>query len=131
MITGTGKSRNMYDDYFATDETRTRLGTSFTRSREDRFSNLDQSSPENTSLHNSDGVLTFATGAFAPGVTVDKATYRMWAIDGGLKRNGLRSTGSTSFAGWTTSWPTVRFPDHPRLTTALSWWQPISSFPGR
>jgi hypothetical protein len=54
-----------------------RLGTAFTRSREDRFSNLDQSSPESTSLHNSEGVLTFSTGAFAPGVTVDKATYRM------------------------------------------------------
>ena len=54
-----GKSRNMYDDYFAKDDVRMRFGTAFTRSREDRFSNLDQSSPENTSLYNSDGVLTF------------------------------------------------------------------------
>jgi hypothetical protein len=92
-----GKSRNMYDDYFASRKVRIRLGTSFTRSREDRFSNLDQSSPENTSLHNSDGVLTFATGAFAPGVTVDKATYRMWAIDGGLKWNGLAVNGQYYF----------------------------------
>ena len=61
--------------------------------REDRFSNLDQSSPENTALYNSDGVLTFSTGAFAPGVTVDKATYKMWAIDGGLKYNGLAING--------------------------------------
>src|SRR6185436_4045042 len=88
-----GKSRNMYDDYFASDKTRVRLGTSFTRSREDRFSNLDQSSPENTSLYNSDGVLTFSTGAFAPGVTVDEATYRLWAIDGGIKWNGLAVNG--------------------------------------
>ena len=88
-----GKSVNMYDDYFAKDETRIRIGTSFTRSREDRFSNLDQSSPENTSLYNSDGVLTFSTGAFAPGVTVDKALYQMWAIDGGLKWNGLALNG--------------------------------------
>jgi hypothetical protein len=84
-----GKSRNMYDDYFASKKTRIRIGTAFTRSREDRFSNLDQSSPENTSLYNSDGVLTFSTGSFAPGVTVDKATYRLWAIDGGIKWNGL------------------------------------------
>src|SRR4051812_17352876 len=63
-----GKSRNMYDDYFASRKVRIRLGTAFTRSREDRFSNLDQSSPENTSLYNSDGVLTFSTGALAPGV---------------------------------------------------------------
>jgi hypothetical protein len=92
-----GKSRNMYDDYFASKKLRVRLGTSFTRSREDRFSNLDQSSPENTSLHNSDGVLTFATGAFAPGVTVDKATYQMWAIDGGMKWNGLAINGQYYF----------------------------------
>ena len=88
-----GKSRNMYDDYFASKKVRVRLGTAFTRSREDRFSNLDQSSPENTSLYNSDGVLFFSTGAFAPGVTIDKATYRMWAIDAGLKWNGLAVNG--------------------------------------
>lgn len=92
-----GKSRNMYDDYYASNKTRIRIGTSFTRSREDRFSNLDTSSPENTSLYNSDGVLTFSTGAFAPGVTVDKATYRMWAIDGGLKKSGLAINGQYYF----------------------------------
>ena len=88
-----GKSRNMYDDYFSSRKARIRLGTSYTRSREDRFSNLDQSSPENTSLYNSDGVLTFSTGAFAPGVTVDDAMYKMWAIDGGLKWNGFAVNG--------------------------------------
>ena len=91
------RARNMYDDYYSSNKLRIRLGTSFTRSREDRFSNLDQSSPENTSLHNSDGVLTFSTGAFAPGVTVDKATYRMWAIDGGMKWNGLALNGQYYF----------------------------------
>src|SRR4051812_13453144 len=84
-----GKSRNLYDDYFASRHVRVRLGTAYTRSREDRFSNLDQSSPENTSLYTSDGVLFFSTGALAAGVTVDQATYRMWAADGGLKWNGL------------------------------------------
>ena len=88
-----GKSVNMYDDYFAKKKTRIRIGTSFTRSREDRFSNLDQSSPDNTAIFNSDGVLTFSTGAFAPGVTVDKALYQMWAIDGGIKYNGLAING--------------------------------------
>jgi len=88
-----GKSRNMYDDYFASNKIRIRLGAAFTRSREDRFSNLDQSSPENTSMYNSDGVLTFSTGAFAPGVTVERATYALWAIDAGLKWNGLAVNG--------------------------------------
>jgi hypothetical protein len=72
-----GKSVNMYDDYFAQKQIRIRIGTSFTRSPEDRFSNLDQASPDNTALHNSDGVLTFSTGAFAPGVTVDRAPELM------------------------------------------------------
>ncbi|MCM3870192.1 MAG: hypothetical protein ND895_05780 [Pyrinomonadaceae bacterium] len=88
-----GKSRQMYDDYFAHKNTRIRIGTSFTRSREDRFSDTDQSSPDNTSIYNSDGVLAFSTGAFAPGVTVQKATYRMWAIDGGLKKSGFSVNG--------------------------------------
>jgi hypothetical protein len=88
-----GKSVNMYDDYFAKKKTRIRIGTSFTRSPEDRFSNLDQSNPDNTALYNSDGVLSFSTGAFAPGVTVEKALYKMWAIDGGLKYNGFAVNG--------------------------------------
>jgi hypothetical protein len=92
-----GKSRNMYDDYFSSPDLRVRLGTSFTSSREDRFSNLDTSSPENTSMYNSDGVLTFSTGAFAPGVTVQEATYRMWAIDGGMKWNGWSVNGQYYF----------------------------------
>jgi len=92
-----GKSRNMYDDYFATPDLRIRLGTSYTQAREDRFSDLDTSSPENTSIHNSDGVLTFATGAFAPGVTVEKATYRMWAIDWGFKKSGWSVNGQYYF----------------------------------
>ncbi len=92
-----GKSRQMYDDYFASKKTRIRLGTSFTRSREDRFSDTDQSSPDNTSIYNSDGVLAFSTGAFAPGVTVQKATYKMWAIDGGLKKSGFSVNGQYFF----------------------------------
>jgi hypothetical protein len=94
-----GKSRNMYDDYFSSQHPRIRIGASFTESREDRFSNLDQSSPENTSLYNSDGVLTFSTGAFAPGVTVDEALYKLWAIDAGLKWNGLAVNGQY-FTRW-------------------------------
>jgi hypothetical protein len=92
-----GKSRNMYDDYFYSKKPLLRFGSSFTRSREDRFSNLDQSNPENTSIHNSDGVLAFSTGAFAPGVTLEKATYRMWAIDGGMKWRGLAINGQYYF----------------------------------
>jgi hypothetical protein len=88
-----GKSRNMYDDYYSSKKIRIRIGTSFTHAREDRFSNLDVSVPENTSMYNSDGVLLFSTGAFAPGVTVNEATYKMSAIDAGIKWNGLAVNG--------------------------------------
>jgi hypothetical protein len=96
---GTGKSRNMYDDYFASKKVRIRIGTSLTKAREDRFSDLNQSNPDNTSLYNSDGVLTFSTGAFAPGVTVNLATYKMWAADYGIKWNGLAVNGQY-FTRW-------------------------------
>lgn len=88
-----GRPRNMYDDYFSSRKARIRLGTSFTRSRENRFGDLDNSSPENTSIYNSDGVQAFATGAFAPGVTLQDATYKMSAIDYGIKWNGLAVNG--------------------------------------
>jgi hypothetical protein len=92
-----GKSRQMYDDYFALPNTRIRVGTSFTKSREDRFSELDQLTPDNTAIHNSDGVLFFSTGALALGVTVQEATYKMWAIDGGLKKSGFSVNGQYYF----------------------------------
>jgi len=88
-----GRSRNMYDDYYSSSKVRIRVGTAFTRSRENRFSDLDQSAPENTSIYNSDGVKAFATGAFAPGVTLQDATYKMSAIDYGIKWNGLAVNG--------------------------------------
>ena len=96
---GSGKSRNMYDDYFASKKVRIRIGTSLTKAREDRFSDLNQLNPDNTSLYNSDGVLTFSTGAFAPGVTVNLATYKMWAADYGIKWNGLAVNGQY-FTRW-------------------------------
>jgi hypothetical protein len=94
-----GRSVNMYDDYFAQKKVRIRLGTSFTISREDRFSNLDTSTPENTGVYNSDGINAFQTGAFALGVTVKNATYKMWATDWGFKYNGLAINGQY-YARW-------------------------------
>jgi hypothetical protein len=94
-----GKVRNAYDDYFDSKKVRIRLGSAYTQSRENRFSNLDQTTPDNTALYNSDGVLTFSTGAFAPGVTLNFATYKMWAFDAGIKWNGLAINGQ-HFQRW-------------------------------
>ena len=66
-----------------------RLGTAFTEAREDRLSDLATAAPENNSIYLSDGNLLFATGALAPGVTVQLANYYLWAADAGLKFRGL------------------------------------------
>jgi hypothetical protein len=66
-----------------------RLGSSYTHAREDRFSDSSATTPDNTQIHNSDGTLFFATGSLAPGVTVQLADYNMWALDAGLKYQGL------------------------------------------
>jgi len=74
-----------------------RFGPSATKSKENRFSNIGEGNPENTGLYNSDGVNTFATGAFAPGVSVTDVTYRMLAADGGVKWRGLAVNGQYFF----------------------------------
>jgi hypothetical protein len=84
-----GRARGMYDDYEGKKKPVIRIGASYTKSKENRFSNLDEGNPENVALFNSDGVNTFATGAFAPGVTVSDVTYRMLAADGGIKWRGF------------------------------------------
>ena len=75
------------------------METSFTKSKENRFSSLGEGNPENTGLYNSDSVNTFATGAFAPGVTVTDVTYRVLAADFGVKWRGLAVIANTSFDG--------------------------------
>jgi hypothetical protein len=87
-IPGT-RARTMYDDYQDNEKPKVRFGTSFTTSKENRFFSLGEGNPENTGLYNSDGVNTFATGAFAPGVTVTDVTYRMPAADWGVKWRGF------------------------------------------
>ena len=94
-----GRAKGMYNDYENHQKPVIRLGTAFTRSREDRFSNNQQTNPENNGLFNSDGVNTFDTGAFASGVTVTDATYRMWAVDAGVKWRGM-AFNSQGFARW-------------------------------
>ena len=97
-IPGT-RARSMYDDYQNREKPVIRIGVSFTKSKENRFSNIGQGNPENSALFNSDGVNTFATGAFAPGVTVRDATYRMLATDAGVKWRGLAINGQ-GFLRW-------------------------------
>jgi hypothetical protein len=87
-----GRTVNMYDDYFAQKKVRIRLGTSYTVSREDRFSNLDTSSPENTAIYNSDGVNAFRQ-ALLHGVDRPKRYLQNVGVRLGLKYNGLAING--------------------------------------
>ena len=67
----------------------TRFGFSYCHSREDRFNNIGEPSPDNTQIRMTDGVLFFQTGALANGVTVDNANYDMGSIDLGFKYKGF------------------------------------------
>jgi hypothetical protein len=86
--TGEFGPRGGYGDYSWHERLAVRLGTSYTRSREDRAAQLSQPSPDNTQIRISDGLLLFQTGALANGVTVRQANYRMSAADLGFKYRG-------------------------------------------
>jgi hypothetical protein len=92
----------MYDDYQGRQKPAIRIGVSYTEARENRFSDDQTSNPENVGLYNSDGVNVFATGAFAPGVTVADATYRMVSADAGVKWRGF-AFNTEYFARWLTA----------------------------
>jgi len=67
----------------------TRFGASYNHSREDRFNNIGDPSPDNTQVRMTDGVLFFETGALADNVTVDKADVDNANVDLGVKYKGL------------------------------------------
>jgi hypothetical protein len=67
----------------------TRFGASFCHSREDRFNNTGQPSPDNTQVRMTDGVLFFETGALADGITVDNADVDNLNVDLGVKYKGF------------------------------------------
>jgi hypothetical protein len=67
----------------------TRFGASYNHSREDRFNNIGQPSPDNTQVRMTDGVLFFETGALTDNVTVDNADVDNVNIDAGLKYRGF------------------------------------------
>lgn len=71
----------------------TRLGISAVHSREDRFNNIGQPSPDNTQVRLTDGVLFFETGALGDNTTVLNADYDMMSIDAGIKYRGFNFQG--------------------------------------
>jgi hypothetical protein len=67
----------------------TRFGASYCHSRENRFNNIETTSPDNTQVRMSDGGLFFETGALASGATVVEADYDLLAVDLGFKHKGF------------------------------------------
>ena len=87
--TGEFGPRGAYGDFEGHEKLATRFGASGTYSREDRFSQVSQRSPDNTSIRLSDGLNLFEFGALADGVTVDKADFHLFSLDAGIKHRGL------------------------------------------
>jgi hypothetical protein len=85
--------RGGYGDWEHHDELATRFGASFTRSREDRQDELATPSPDNNTIRLSDSLNAFATGALAPGVSLQNATYWLISADAGFKYEGLHLQG--------------------------------------
>jgi hypothetical protein len=80
--------RGAYGDWEMHEELATRFGISYTDSPEQRYTDPG-SNPQNTSLRLTDSTNLFATGALAPGVTVETADYRVLAVDAGFKLRGI------------------------------------------
>jgi len=86
--TGEFGPRGAFGDYEGHQSLATRFGVAYTNSREDRYSSVT-AAPDNTTIRLGDSLNLFGTGTFAPGVTVQKATYQLFSSNGGLKYKGL------------------------------------------
>jgi hypothetical protein len=87
--TGEFGPRGGNGDFEIHDKMATRFGISYSHSRENKFNNTNTPAPDNTQVRLSDGVLFFETGALAPGLTVQEATYDLTSVDLGLKYKGF------------------------------------------
>jgi hypothetical protein len=87
--TGEFGRQNGFGDFDQHEDLATRLAIHYTRSTEDRQSQPNSDAFDNVQLRVSDGSVIFTPGLFAPGVTIDQATYQMVSIDGGFKYRGV------------------------------------------
>jgi hypothetical protein len=88
-----------WNDWENHDQVAIRVGTAGTYAREDRLSDLSTAHPENNATFISDGNLLFETGALATDVTVQRASFYLWAADLGLKFRGL-ALNAEVYARW-------------------------------
>ena len=88
-----------WGDFEYHDELVTNLGMGFTRSQEDRQSQPEQNSIENSQIRLSDGTRLFEEDAFGTGGRVNRALYRMASLDAGVKFRGFDISGGY-YARW-------------------------------
>ena len=89
----TGEFGSGFGDFENHDTLASRLAVHFNRSRENKESQPSSESPENTQLRISDGSIIFTPDLFGPGISVTDATWKMTAVDGGLKYHGFALEG--------------------------------------
>jgi Protein of unknown function (DUF3011) len=78
-----------FGDFDHHEKLATRLGVHYTQSTEDKQSQPGTNAIENSQIRLTDGSQIFTPDLFGPGITVDRVTYRMSSIDGGLKYKGM------------------------------------------
>jgi hypothetical protein len=86
--TGEFGKQGRFGDYDEHDALATQFGVHYTRSVENRQGQPTTDSFENVQIRVSDGSVIFAPALFAPGVQIEEATYRMYALEAGAKYKG-------------------------------------------
>lgn len=95
-----------FGDYDWHEEVATMVGVNFTRSREDAQSQPDTDAIENSQIRLSDGTRLFLPNAFGNGSRVNEATYRMLAMNAGVKYRGWSFEGEY-YMRWLDDFETV------------------------
>lgn len=86
--TGEFGPRGAFGDYESHQKLATRFNLAYTYSPEDRQSSVGTAA-NNTTLRLADSLNIFDTGAFANGITVQKAHYHLFAAAAGMKYHGF------------------------------------------
>lgn len=87
--TGEFGKYSSFSDYDEHKELATTIGTAFTHSRENRFTQNIEDSPVNTGIRLSDALNIFQIGALAKDVTVLESDYNMVSANMGFKYKGF------------------------------------------
>jgi len=87
--TPTGEFGRGFGDFAAHDTAVTRLAAHYTRSDESRQGQPNNDGFDNVQIRVSDGSVVFAPGLFAADTQIEKATYQLFTVEGGVKYRGF------------------------------------------